>query len=143
MLAYADTAFLMSLYGRDANSPSARKIASSQPVFLLTPLGETEFINAVESLVFRSYWSRTDADAILDHFSRQRTVGVFRSVPLDADVWDKALDFSRSHTASIGTRTIDILHVATAVVLKPDAFLTFDKRQAKLARAVGLRVLPA
>jgi predicted nucleic acid-binding protein len=36
-------------------------------------------------------------------------------------------------------RTLDSLHVACALELKADRFWTFDERQAKLARARGLR----
>lgn len=39
--------------------------------------------------------------------------------------------------------TLDILHIAAAIILRADTFLTFDKRQAKLAAAAGLRVAPA
>ena len=44
--------------------------------------------------------------------------------------------------AKLGTRTLDLLHVAAALVLKPDVFSTFDKRQRKLARMQRLRILP-
>jgi predicted nucleic acid-binding protein len=36
---------------------------------------------------------------------------------------------------------LDTLHVASALTLAADDFYTFDRDQAKLARAVGLRVL--
>ena len=39
--------------------------------------------------------------------------------------------------------TLDILHIAAALILRADTFLTFDKRQAKLAAAAGLTVAPA
>ena len=53
MNGYADTGFLISLYGRDANSPRAVALASRhKPVFLLTEFGEVEFANAVERLLF-------------------------------------------------------------------------------------------
>lgn len=142
MIAYADTGFLISLYGRDANSPVARQLATSQPAFLLTSLGETEFVNAVESLVFRNYWSRAEASAVMDKFLQQHSTGVFRAVPFAAETWDSASELSRLHTAAMGTRTLDVLHVAAALLLKPDVFFTFDKRQAKLARAVRLKVAP-
>jgi len=32
------------------------------------------------------------------------------------------------------------LHVASALVLQSEAFLTFDQRQAELARAEGLKI---
>jgi hypothetical protein len=106
-------------------------------------LGEAEFVNGIDELVFRKYWFRTDADAVMSQFLQQRSAGVYRPAPLVPEVWDKASEFSRLYTAAIGTRTLDVLHVAAALLLKPDVFLTFDKRQAKLSRAVGLRVAPA
>jgi len=40
-----------------------------------------------------------------------------------------------------GARTLDTLHVAAARLLGAKEFLTSDDRQAKLARAIGLKVL--
>jgi predicted nucleic acid-binding protein len=142
LIAYADTTFLVSLYGRDANSRVARQLLPSQPVFLVTPLGGAEFVNAVESLVFRNYWSRSEASAVMDRFLEQRSSGVFRAVPFVSEMWDKAAELSRKHTAAIGTRTLDVLHVAAVLLLKPDVFFTFDKRQAKLAKALGVKIAP-
>lgn len=142
MIAYADTAFLVSLYGRDTNSLIARQLLPLQPAFLLTPLGDAEFVNAVELLVFRSYWSRSEASAVVDRFLQERNAGVFRAVPFTSEMWDKASELSRLRTAAIGTRTLDVLHVAAALLLKPDVFFTFDKRQAQLAKAVRLKVAP-
>lgn len=108
----------------------------------MTPLGDAEFVNALELLVFRSYWSRSEASAVMDRFLQERSTGVFRAVPFASEMWDKAAELSRSHSAAIGTRTLDVLHVAAALLLKPDVFFTFDNRQAKLARAVRLKVAP-
>lgn len=41
--------------------------------------------------------------------------------------------------AQRGARTLDSLHVACAMELKANRFWTFDERQAKLAKAAGLR----
>jgi predicted nucleic acid-binding protein len=40
-------------------------------------------------------------------------------------------------------RSLDAIHVATAVQLRPllDAFVSYDHRQAAVAREVGLRVV--
>jgi predicted nucleic acid-binding protein len=45
------------------------------------------------------------------------------------------------HTPSLGCRTLDVLHVASALELAKTGFLTFDTRQRKLARAAGLRLV--
>ena len=47
---------------------------------------------------------------------------------------------SERHTDSGGHRSMDILHVATAIELGAKVFLTFDANQKKLAIAEGLTV---
>jgi predicted nucleic acid-binding protein len=51
-----------------------------------------------------------------------------------------ASTYSRQKTSKGGHRTLDILHVATAVHLRATEFLTFDGRQKKIARHAGLKV---
>lgn len=143
MIAYADTGFLVSLYGRDANSAAAVAAVQVKPVFILTPLGETEFTSAVELCVFRKQWTRQEARAALGVFQHDQRAGVFQVEALGEEVWNEALTLSRRHTATLGVRTLDLLHVAAVKILKPDAFYTFDQRQRKLAKAEHLRVAPA
>ncbi|MGH9609315.1 MAG: PIN domain-containing protein [Bryobacteraceae bacterium] len=47
---------------------------------------------------------------------------------------------ARRHAARLGSRTLDALHVASALELKAERFWTFDERQEKLARAEGLKM---
>ncbi|MGH9323652.1 MAG: PIN domain-containing protein [Vicinamibacteria bacterium] len=54
------------------------------------------------------------------------------------DVFRRAGKLAREHSSAIGCRSLDLLHVASALVLEVTSFLTFDDRQAKLARAAGL-----
>jgi hypothetical protein len=44
------------------------------------------------------------------------------------------------HTERLGARAIDLLHVAGALTLESELFLTTDARQAQLAKAEGLKV---
>lgn len=53
--------------------------------------------------------------------------------------FDRSADLARRHGAKLGIRTLDSLHVACALELKAERFWTFDERQAKLARAEGLK----
>jgi predicted nucleic acid-binding protein len=142
LIAYADTGFLVSLYGQDAQSAAARSSAQNQPTFVLTPLVEAEFVNALELQVFRKQWTRGQAQTIHNHFLQHQAAAIIRSEPFPVEAWERAVILSRRHGAALGVRTLDVLHVASALVLKPDVFLTFDTRQSKLARVEGLRVLP-
>jgi predicted nucleic acid-binding protein len=143
LIAYADTGFLVSLYGQDDLSPAAADLVKSKPVFMLTALGEAEFMNALELRVFRKEWTRREARAVRDLFLQHQAAGVFRPAPLGSEVWEKVLALARRHSSKLGTRTLDLLHVASAIQLKPDVFYSFDKRQRKLAKAERLRTLPA
>lgn len=54
---------------------------------------------------------------------------------------NKAAELARIHTPSIGCRSLDVLHVASALELQNKRFLTYNLRQQRLARAVGLKVV--
>jgi hypothetical protein len=41
----------------------------------------------------------------------------------------------------LGTRTLDVMHVACACEIQADRFLSFDERQLSLAKLAGLQAL--
>lgn len=143
MIAYADTGLLVSLYGQDGHSAMATSLVKPRPVFLLTPLCEAEFTNAIQLQVFRKLWTRREAQSVRAEFEQHVAGGVFRAEPLGVEVWEKVLSLSRRYSAKLGTKTLDLDRVAAAFILHPDVFLRFDERQRKLAKAQRLRVLPA
>jgi predicted nucleic acid-binding protein len=49
-------------------------------------------------------------------------------------------DLARRYGSKLGVRTLDSLHVACALELKAERFWTFDERQAKLAKAQGMKI---
>ena len=59
--------------------------------------------------------------------------------PLDS-VRTEAERLSALPSESLGTRSLDILHVASALVLGIPDFLSFDQGQSSLACAAGLNV---
>jgi predicted nucleic acid-binding protein len=138
---YADTSFLASLYAADSHSAEAqRRVRLRSPEFFLTPLLELELMNALQLRVFRREASSTEARKSGADLESDIRDGLFTNVPVTAQAYETAQRVAQRQTASIGTRTLDILHVACAVLLKADRFWTFDERQAALARAEGLRV---
>ena len=62
------------------------------------------------------------------------------------DLWEKlvreAERLAEQHTPAIGSRSLDILHVAAATILGATDFYTLDTRQGKLAQLAGLHVQP-
>ena len=47
---------------------------------------------------------------------------------------------ARRRTLQSGTRTLDVLHVSSALRLQAEMFYTFDHNQEKLAKAEGLLI---
>jgi len=137
--AYADTSFLVSLYVPDANSvPAARHMSRARLPLWLTPLAELELTNAMELRLFRRELSPAEVEAALAALADDVANGVLTPTPLPSTVFEKAREISRQHTARLGARTLDILHVASALALGARTFYTFDKSQRKLALAAGL-----
>jgi predicted nucleic acid-binding protein len=142
MIGYADTSFLVSLYLPDVHSPAAWSAMKSRPYLYLTPLHELEFVNAIELAIFRRLINRVEAKSVLRDFEQDRG-NIFSLTQLPSETYARAEQLARRYTSVIGTRSLDILQVAAALILKPNVFFTFDDRQQKLAKAEHMRVLPA
>ncbi len=143
MTAYADTGFLCSLYTPDAHTKRAITAMRREELPLpITWLHRLELRNALRLRVFRKEASGAERDASLNAILADLASGVLEGAsPTLPDVMTEAERLSALHTEKLGTRSLDILHVAASVVLGHGRFLTFDARQRTLARAAGLSVL--
>ena len=97
---------------------------------MTTPLHVADLTHAIEQHVFRGAISRGEADNIAP--------SLWVEVGVPALAFEVSEQLARRHVARLGGRTLDALHVASALELKAERFWTFDERQAKLARAEGL-----
>jgi len=140
MSTYADTSFLVSLYIADAKSASAARVMRPKPTIFLTPLTELELVNALELALFRRQFRAAEIRASLAAFRQDIAGGVYSLKPLPTTAFELASRIARRRSSRLGTRTLDILHVASALLLSAERFLTFDERQRHLARAEGLAI---
>ena len=141
MTSCVDSSFLFSLYVLDVNSTlaSARMKRAVLPL-LLTDVGKIEILNAVGLRLYRKELRPSEVKKVYGLFREDIQQGVVQIVPLPAAAYHQAEQIARTHTPLLGTRTLDVLQVAGALVLKADAFYTFDQKQATLAIAVGLTI---
>lgn len=141
MSAYLDTSVLLSLHLRDVNFASAVVIMRIERGVVWTPWQKVEFGNALRALVARGTLSWADVRKVERAVRASITGGDMTPRPLPAyALWEAAEQLSSTHTATIGVRTLDLLHVAAACVVNAERFYTFDNRQYALARAAGLAV---
>jgi len=149
MTAYPDTSFLCAFYVKQSNSPAAAHAMTMKEPLYVTELLQYEFRQSLRFQV----WRRTahpregitaaDVQTALNQFEADLENGVAILMPCPLlEVLHRAEDISKRHTIKRGHRSFDVLHVATALVLKTEQFLTFDANQRTLALAEGLKVKP-
>jgi len=136
---YADTSFVVSLYATDQHSTESRQRMVASPLVWFTPLHRAEWTHAIAQHVFHGKISASGAHELNRHLERDRAAGLWVEVEMPEDVFDVGADLARRHGPRLGVRTLDSLHVACALQLNAERFWTFDERQAKLAKAAGLK----
>lgn len=104
--------------------------------------GRVELINGLALAAHRRLITDAIYRTALAALDEDFETGRYRSADL---LWRSALkragELSRQHTCAFGTRSLDVLHVASALELGLRRFVSFDERQQKLAQAAGLRVV--
>ena len=150
MTAYSDTSFLCALYRQQDNSRAAAAHFKSmtEPLHVASPL----LFEFRQSLRFQVWlhdrkaahgFPESTCDEALAHLQSDLDSGAVVIVPADsAAVYREAERLSASYTKTGGHRALDILHIATALVLEAEEFISFDSNQRKLAAAEGLKVKP-
>lgn len=144
MNAYADTSFLVPLYKVETTSKAAaRTMAQQTTPILISPLTTLEMHNAFQLAVFRKDIDRKAATLKRHLFEEDLSRGIFAIAPVPhAALYQKAIRLADHYSASLGTRSLDLMHVAAAILLECPVFLSFDERQRKVAKAEGLKVKP-
>ena len=138
---YLDTSAFIKLYLKEEGSAAVHQAVVSQqyPLPVWSVL-ELEVYNALRFKVFLEELTAEDVDRLLETYAARKRSGQYHTPYLDpVALHGSALDLT-SRTPTIGCRSLDILHVAAALLLEVDLFLTGDRRQADLGEEAGLAV---
>jgi hypothetical protein len=140
--AYFDSGIITKWYLPEPDSAAALRLrARFVPPAVLTHLHRVELVTAWHLKVFRRELDLDSARQALGDLESDVEAGVWEAPEYDlGDVHSRAESLARQHAATLGTRTLDILHVAAAVLVGARDFITGDRRQASLAEACGLEV---
>jgi predicted nucleic acid-binding protein len=138
---YVDPSALLKLYIHEPESAAMNawrtRVRGALPITLH---GRLEIANGISLAAFRkAITAGAMADALLS-FEEDLAEGRYAEIDV---LWRatlrRAADISRTYTLKLGCRSLDVLHVATALELGLRDFVTFDGRQRQVARAVGLK----
>ena len=140
---YADPSALLKLYLREPQSRAviAWRTKISVPL-AITHHGRLELINGIGLAAHRGLITEEMHAAALAAVDDDFEQGRYTQADL---LWratlGRAMEISRKFTRTLGCRSLDVIHVASAVELDMRVFVTFDVRQKLLARALKLKVL--
>ena len=144
MIIYCDTSFLVSFFNEeDVNQQAARALAAKveRHDFVLCEVHQLELPAAVRADTHRkaSPLPAHVARRIINRFDRAKTGNLFqnKSAPL-ADSINMARSLGDTHGWHERHTTFDLWHLGAAWALSAGAFLTFDKRQKKIAKLIGM-----
>ena len=142
--AYADSSFLVSLHRADSFHNAANTFLGKNAFTLaFTPLHRVEVRNALRNATAAGDLTKTECATAFRQIDEDLRDGLL--VPAQVrwtETFRRADQLSEKHAATEGQRTIDLLHVALALECGAQTFLSFDKRQRKLAKAAGLIIKP-
>ena len=148
MRAYPDTSLLCALYRLQANSTDAATYFAAMPGPLeVTTLLLYEFRQAVRFQIRlhrhdgAKGYPKAEGVKMLADLKSDLIRGELVTIPAPwPQIHLAAERLSERHTDAAGHRCMDILHVATAIELGVQEFMTFDGKQKNLAEAEGLVV---
>jgi predicted nucleic acid-binding protein len=136
-----DASFLSSLYAADANTQLAVAAMTQTPaVRMVTHLTELELRNSLQLRVFRKDLSAAEARSAYADWQTDLSDGLFVLHALPEAWLRRSHVISQTSTARLGVRSLDLIHVASALELAADALFSFDERQRRLARELKLKV---
>jgi len=144
----ADTSFLCALYRKQDNSDRALIFLGeiTEPIFA-TRLLLWEFRQSTRFQAFRHRQNPnlgfpfSEAEQMIAKLKQHLDQGVLRLIDRDlTKVLTLAERVSKARTFTGGHRSFDVLHIAAALELEADAFLSFDGNQNRLAAAEGLAI---
>ena len=122
---YLDSSAIVKLVAREPETPELVEAVRADPAVVSSALAWTEVIRAVRRARGRVARARDVLEGIA-------------LVPIDDGILRGAADL-----APVALRTLDAIHVATALSLRGDlaSLVTYDDRLAAAATAAGIRVV--
>lgn len=140
---YFDTSIILKSYVHESRSEEAISLLdkTDSPI-PISHILQIEFHNALNLKAFRKELTRREVENFRRAFQSDLKSGCFYFPVQDSlEVLKRAISISNQYTAKVGSRTLDILHIAFAVETACTTFNTFDSRQSELASRLKIPTL--
>ncbi len=140
---YVDSGIVTKWYLPEADSAGALALRDQfTPPAILTRLHRLELANAWRLKLFRNELEVEAVELATEDLKADIRAGLWHcpAEPLE-EIYSRSEVLATAYSANLGTRSMDILHVAAAEWIGCSHFLTGDQRQAKLAESIGLNLV--
>ena len=143
MNVYLDSSAIVKLYVPEAETPAVaayvRRLKEPLP---FSHLHEIEVKNALRLKVFRKEALSRPVAKSIRTIDKDVGLQILKRPELKwVDVFREAEELSKRFSSRSGSRSLDLLHVASCLLIPSRDFLTFDDRQATLAKKAGLHIV--
>jgi predicted nucleic acid-binding protein len=134
LIAYLESSAALALYVEEPTSAEVRSVIRDVDTLGTSMLTQLEVMRNLHRLLDNERLA-----LVVDQFLEDLQSMVVASVS------DEVVDAAVTIAVATGVKSLDALHLSSALILGGIGaeFLTFDRRQADAARAVGLRVIGA
>jgi predicted nucleic acid-binding protein len=139
---YLDTSFLIKLYVfEDHSLEAARLLASSGARRVINRLTDIEVASTLRRKSLDGSLTASEAQTAFAKFSGHGSIGLYDRRPIDEPIFALAENLIDQYGDFIRLRSLDLLHVATALHYGIDGFATYDEQLKLFAERVGLKLL--
>jgi predicted nucleic acid-binding protein len=142
-MAYWDTSCVLKLYVPEVDSPIyVARAASSTGPLLSSVVIQTELYYGLRRKEMAGDIKRNAAEALFQAFVKDCQQGRFVLIPLGDHIQELArntLKICLNQTVPIFLRSLDGLHLATALESRQTELVTSDQRMLRAAAVLGLR----
>ena len=140
---YLDTSALVKLYFPEPETAALTQwLSAKDESIIFTSFHNLEFNNTLSLKKGRNEIAPNTCNAVLRRVEHDLQEGVLYSPEVDWEVvFSEATKLAQAYTPKIGSRSLDIIHVASLIVLGNAPLITFDARQRKLAEKLALQVI--
>lgn len=145
MRVYADTSWWLAYKCRqDTHHSTAISlfdgVANAEVIW--TPWQRVEVINSFRQTERAGLVGKGQARALIRNLEQEVRLGYWQHIEFD---WTEAVrtacELGAEHSLKMLVRAMDLFHVAVALEVAADSFLTFDRDQARLSLAAGLPLI--
>lgn len=143
MKAYLDTSALAKLYVPEKDSEHVVQwIEASKQSVIFSSFQELELKNAIALKKYRKEMDPSGISDVIKAIEKDKRNGLLVTMPFGwPEIFDLSIDLAIKHSSTLGTRSLDVFHVAIASYCRCTHFLSFDDRQMLLAKAAGMKIV--